>query len=51
MKLIVCESCDAEFKINHSMNTTHYQISNCPFCGEILNNPEMQDEIEWHEDD
>ena len=51
MKLIVCESCDAEFKISHHMNTTHYRIMYCPFCGGDIDDPELEAEIEWYEED
>ena len=36
MKLIVCESCDAEFRIKHDMDKRLYTIVHCPFCGEEL---------------
>ena len=51
MKLIVCDSCDAEYKISHHMNTTHYRVMHCPFCGESINEPELESEIEWYEED
>ena len=51
MKLIVCEECEAEFKITHSMDEHHYQITNCPFCGTSVNDPEFIDDVEWDEDD
>ena len=44
MKLFVCESCEAEFSIKHNME-------NRPFCGEELNNEEMEDEIEFDDFD
>ena len=50
MKLIVCESCEAEFKIRHSMDEGYYHLSFCPFCGEDLNE-EFEDEIEWEDDE
>ena len=45
MKLLVCESCDAEFSIKHNMDKRLYKIEHCPFCGEQLNE-EMEDEVE-----
>lgn len=51
MKLIVCASCEAEFRIKHSMDEGYYRMTFCPFCGEELND-ELEDEIEdWDEDD
>ena len=51
MKLIVCEECDAEFRIKHGMDEHHYQITHCPFCGESAYDPEFVDEIEWDGDE
>ena len=50
MKLIVCESCDAEFSIKHSMSTRQYQIALCPFCGDSLDN-EMEDDVDFYDDE
>ena len=51
MKLFVCESCEAEFYIKHNMESRLYKIQHCPFCGEELNNEEMEDEIEFDDFD
>jgi DNA-directed RNA polymerase subunit RPC12/RpoP len=50
MKLIVCQSCEAEFRIKHSLNDHHYRIMHCPFCGGDIDDPNYIDEIEWDED-
>ena len=50
MKLVVCESCEAEFHIRHSMDDYYYRISYCTFCGTELSN-ELEDEIEWDDED
>jgi len=50
MKLVVCESCEAECQIKHHMDDDYYMISFCPFCGEGLED-ELEHEIEWEEDD
>ena len=50
MKLVVCESCEAEFSIRHSMNDRYYIISHCTFCGSELSD-ELEDEIEWDDED
>ena len=50
MKLIACESCEAEFMIKHSMDENFYIFSYCPFCGDSLEE-ELEDDIEWEEDD
>ena len=51
MKLVVCEKCEAEFSIKHSMSDRHYIISHCTFCGSELSS-DLEDEImDWDEDD
>ena len=50
MKLIVCESCEAEFRIRHSLDERYYKISFSPYCGEDLDN-ELEDEIEWEDEE
>ena len=50
MKLIVCESCDAEFRIKHDMDKRLYTIVHCPFCGEVLNE-DLEDEVDDYEED
>ena len=45
MKLVVCESCDAEFKIKHTLDNRLYNIEHCPFCGADLNE-ELELELE-----
>ena len=50
MKLIVCDSCEAEYQIKHNMNELYYIIEYCTFCGDDLSE-ELEDEIEWNEDD
>mgnify|MGYP001307735624 CR=1 FL=1 len=45
MKLIVCESCEAEFNIKHHLEPRLYKIEFCPFCGDELNE-ELEDELE-----
>ena len=51
MKLIVCNSCEAEFKITHHMDEHHYEIAYCPFCSESVKDPDFVDDIEWDEMD
>ena len=50
MKLIVCESCDAEFSIKHNMDKRLYTIVHCPFRGEELD-IDMEDEVEYDEEE
>ena len=51
MKLIVCESCEAEFRIKHSMDSKYYKITYCPVCKENVEDPDFVDEVEWDEDE
>tara|TARA_R110001592_G_C12631003_1_gene699153 strand:- start:369 stop:536 length:168 start_codon:yes stop_codon:yes gene_type:complete len=46
MKLIVCEECEAEYKIFHNMNEMYYVMEYCTFCGTVLTQEELQDEVE-----
>jgi len=50
MKLVVCESCEAEFSIKHSMHEDYYRVTYCAFCGSELTN-DLEDEIEWDDED
>jgi hypothetical protein len=53
VKLIVCNYCDAEFKVAHAMDESYYRVENCVFCGEELSE-ENKDEVappEWYDED
>ena len=50
MKILACESCEAEFQIKHSMDENYYRIVYCPFCGGAMN-AEMEDIMEWEDED
>ncbi len=43
MKLIVCEICEAEWKIAHNMSEHYYIVKYCTFCGEEFSD-DMEDE-------
>ena len=54
MKLVVCESCEAEFSIKHSMDNYYYRVAYCTFCGTELSDElkdETEDEIVWSDED
>ena len=51
MKLIVCDSCEAEFSIRHTMDIHYYSIEYCPFCATKVGDPDFEDEIEWDDDE
>ena len=46
MKLIVCESCDAEFNIKHHLEPRLYKIEFCPFCGEDIDTEHVEELVE-----
>ncbi len=50
MKLIVCEECEAEFRIKHAMDDHYYFIKFCVFCGGELAE-ELEDEVEDYGDE
>ena len=49
-KEILCEECDAVFKIQHNMDEHFYSINYCPFCSGELNS-ENEDDIEDYDED
>ena len=52
MKLFVCESCEAEFRLKHTMDDSYYKVSYCPFCASrVGGDPDFVDDIEWEEDE
>ena len=51
MKLIVCVSCEAEYRIRHSMDEHYYKLTYCPFCGEPIVDEDLEDVIEWEDDE
>ena len=53
-ELIVCNECDAEFKVAHTMDESYYRIEYCVFCGGNELSEENKDEVEppeWTDDD
>ena len=50
MKLFVCELCEAEFSIKHSMDEYYYRVAYGIFCGTELTD-ELEDEIVWIDED
>ena len=50
MKLVVCELCEAEFSIKHSMDEYYYMDAYWIFCGTELTD-ELEDEIVWIDED
>jgi hypothetical protein len=47
-KILVCESCEAEFIISHEMSDEHYQVKYCAFCSEEI---ELEDSLASEEDE
>ena len=48
MSLLICEFCEAEFQLKHSMEKRVYTIKYCPFCSEEFSQDEkFEDDIEW----
>jgi len=46
---IACDTCNAEFTINHDMLEQSYFVTFCPFCGEDINeeNIIVNEDSEW----
>jgi|TARA_R110001583_G_scaffold82795_4_gene219370 uncharacterized protein (DUF2225 family) len=52
VKLIVCESCEAEYHIKHNMEPRLYKVTFCSFCGYELDETfEFIEEVEDDEND
>jgi len=52
MSLLICEFCEAEFQLKHSMEERFYAINYCPFCGEEFSQDEkFEDNMEWLEEE
>ena len=49
-KEILCEECDAVFRIQQNMEEHYYSVKHCPFCSNELNS-ENEDEIEDFDED
>ena len=47
MKLIVCESCDAEFSVRHYMDEIYFEILCCPFCGAAISDNSIPQNVQW----
>jgi hypothetical protein len=50
-KEILCEGCEAVFRIQHNMEERYYQALFCPFCGEELNSDNEDDLYDPEDDD
>ncbi len=50
MKIIACESCEAEFQIKHTMDESFYKVNHCVFCGVNLTE-ELEDDMEWNDEE
>ena len=52
MSLLICEFCEAEFQLKHSMEERFYTIGYCPFCGEEFSqDKELEDDMVWLEEE
>ena len=50
-KEILCDSCEAVFRIAHNMDEWSYGISYCHFCSEKLNKEEQDELFDEPEDE
>ena len=42
-----CGSCDADFKIKHSLDPSYYEVNFCPFCGGEIDNEEEEESDDY----
>ena len=47
---LFCEECGAEFHVEHEMGL-QYMPHYCPFCGEPIVDEDLEDVIEWEDDE
>lgn len=48
-----CQSCNSEFTVTHKMDTSHYTLAFCPFCGsdiDVDEEPETDDPKETYDE-
>jgi uncharacterized paraquat-inducible protein A len=46
-----CVECDAVFKISHDLDSHHYKVSFCPFCGSDIDQDLIDEQYKDLEDD
>ena len=46
-KVYNCDSCDAEFKIKHTLDEAYYEVMFCPFCAAQIDEQEEDDEDDY----
>lgn len=42
-----CETCDADFKISHTLDESYYEVNFCPFCGAQIDSEDEEDTDEY----
>ena len=47
---IHCQECKSECEVEHEMDSHHYLILHCPFCGAELDNDQIE-ELEYEDGD
>jgi|TARA_B110000211_G_scaffold132395_1_gene151903 hypothetical protein len=40
---VMCEECKSICDIEHEMESYHYEIDHCPFCGADIDEEDMED--------
>ena len=43
----VCGSCEADFKLKHSLEESYYEVNFCPFCGGEIDNEEEEESDDY----
>ena len=49
-KLLYCDECDLEFKVQFGMSDSHYHAMHCVFCGNEINTDDEDELDEGYEE-
>lgn len=47
---IYCQECKSECEVEHEMDSHHYPVAHCPFCGTEID-PDQIEELEYDDGD
>jgi hypothetical protein len=42
-----CTSCEADFKLKHSLDESFFEVNFCPFCGGEIDNEEEEESDDY----
>ena len=52
VKFYQCESCQASYRISHSLGGRSYEVTGCPFCGsDDFYTDSIEELVEYHDEE